>query len=60
MPATHLEGMPSGPTTAPTIDRHRTRKTPISEDQSEPGIAGALAAAPRFGLKDARAKEILR
>lgn len=44
----------------PEIDRPRTSKTPISEDRSGPGIAGALAAAPRFGLKEAPAKEILR
>jgi hypothetical protein len=36
------------------------RKTAITEDQQEPAIAGALAAAPRFGLKPAESKETLR
>jgi len=36
------------------------RKTAISEDQSEPTMAAALAAAERFGLKAAAAKAILR
>lgn len=43
----------------PEIDRARTTKTPISEEQGEPSIAGALEAAPRFGLKPAVAKTIL-
>ena len=34
-------------------------KTSIAEDQAEPTIAGALDAAPRFGLKTAEAKKIL-
>lgn len=44
----------------PEIDRARSNKTPISEHQGEPSIAEALAVAPRFGLKAAAAKEILR
>ena len=44
----------------PEIDRARTPKTPITEDQEEPSIAAAMAAAPRFGLKAAGAKAILR
>ncbi|HEX7571268.1 MAG TPA: type II toxin-antitoxin system HipA family toxin [Verrucomicrobiae bacterium] len=43
----------------PEIDRVHVSKTPISEDQEEPGIAGALAVAARFGLKPAAAKIIL-
>ena len=43
----------------PEIDRTQTPKTPISEDQEEPTIAAALAAAPRFGLKAKEAKAIL-
>ena len=34
----------------PEVDRARMNKTPITEDQEEPSIAGALAAAERFGL----------
>ena len=44
----------------PEIDRARTSKTPITEDQEEPTIAAALAAAERFGLKPAEALKILR
>ena len=44
----------------PEIDRTQTPKTPITEEQEEPTIAAALAAAPRFGLKATVAKAILR
>lgn len=44
----------------PEIDRSRTPKTPISEDSGEPSIAATLASAPRFGLKAAGARDILR
>src|SRR2546426_3660627 len=44
----------------PEVDRVRMNKTAIAEDQEEPTIAGALAAAPRFGLKTTEAKKILR
>ena len=44
----------------PEIDRTQTPKTPITEEQEEPTIAAALAAAPRFGLKASAAKAILR
>ena len=44
----------------PEIDRVRVNKTPISEDNEEPSIDGALAVAPRFGIKAAAAKTILR
>ena len=44
----------------PEIDRTQLPKTPISEAREEPTIAAALAAAPRFGLKAAEAKTILR
>lgn len=44
----------------PEVDRVRTGKTAITEDQEEPTIALALAAAGRFGLKPAEAKRILR
>jgi serine/threonine-protein kinase HipA len=43
----------------PEVDRVRTNKTVIAEDQEEPTIAGALDAAPRFGLKTAEAAKIL-
>lgn len=43
----------------PEVDRARMNKTPITEDQAEPTIAGALDAAPRFGLKTVEAREIL-
>lgn len=44
----------------PKIDRIRLNMTPISEEQEEPSIAGALAVAPRFGIKTSAAKAILR
>lgn len=44
----------------PEMDRIRMSKTAITEDPEEPTIAGALAAAPRFGLKTNEAKKILR
>lgn len=44
----------------PEIDRTQLPKTPISEEDEEPSIAAALAAAPRFSLKTAAAKIILR
>ena len=43
----------------PEMDRVRMSKTAITEDQEEPTIASALAAAPRFGLKASEAKQIL-
>jgi serine/threonine-protein kinase HipA len=44
----------------PEMDRGRMSKTAITEDQQEPTIAKALAAAPRFGLETAESKRILR
>ncbi len=44
----------------PEIDRVRTWKTPVSEEQSEPSITGAIEVAPRFGLKEKEALSILR
>jgi serine/threonine-protein kinase HipA len=44
---------------APEMDRGHGSKTPITEDQEEPTVAGALAAAARFGLKTAESKKIL-
>ena len=44
----------------PEIDRVRVNKTPISEEQAEPSISGALAVAGRFGIKAPAAKSILR
>jgi serine/threonine-protein kinase HipA len=44
----------------PEIDRVRTWKTPISEDQREPSITCALEVASRFGLKETGALSILR
>src|SRR2546427_757647 len=44
----------------PEVDRVRMNKTAIAEDQEEPTIEGALAAAPRFGLQTTEAKKILR
>jgi len=44
----------------PEIDRTQTPKTAISENQEDPSIAHALEVAPRFGLKAAEAKIILR
>ncbi len=43
----------------PEIDRVRTSKTAITEDQEEPTIALALAAASRFGLKASESNKIL-
>jgi serine/threonine-protein kinase HipA len=43
----------------PEIERAQTPKTPITEDQENPSIAGALAAASRFGLRSREAKVIL-
>jgi serine/threonine-protein kinase HipA len=42
----------------PEIDRARTNKTPITE-QEEPSLEVALSAASRFGLKGPEAKAIL-
>lgn len=44
----------------PEIDRTQTPKTAITEDQEPPSIAAALKEAPRFALKTAAAKTILR
>jgi serine/threonine-protein kinase HipA len=44
----------------PEMDRARVSKTAITENQEEPTIAGALAAATRFGLKATESKKILR
>lgn len=44
----------------PEIDRANVHKTPLSEDQEEPGIAAALNVAARFGLKPAAARTILK
>ena len=44
----------------PEMDRARMSKTAITESQEEPTIAGALAAATRFGLKTTESKKILR
>ena len=44
----------------PEMDRARVSKTAITESQEEPTIAGALAAATRFGLKAAESKIILQ
>jgi len=44
----------------PEMDRIRMNKTAIAEDQEEPSIAVALAAAPRFGLKNTESAGILR
>src|SRR5438034_2320963 len=44
----------------PEVDRVRMNKTAIAEDQEEPTIEGALAAAPRFGIQTTEAKKILR
>jgi len=43
----------------PEIERAQTPKTAITEDQEEPTIASALAAAPRFGMKPAEARTSL-
>jgi hypothetical protein len=42
------------------MDRARVSKTAITEEQTEPTMAGALTAAERFGLKAAESKRILR
>ncbi len=44
----------------PDIDRRHTPKTAITEYQEEHTIAAAVDSAPRFGLKAAEAKVILR
>lgn len=44
----------------PEIDRAQFPQTPIAEDNSDSTLAAAFAAAPRFGLKPAAAKSILR
>jgi serine/threonine-protein kinase HipA len=44
----------------PEMDRARMSKTAITEDQLEPTIADALAAAERFGLKATESKKILK
>ncbi|MDE3099142.1 MAG: type II toxin-antitoxin system HipA family toxin [Verrucomicrobiota bacterium] len=44
----------------PEVDRVRMNQTAITEDHDEPSVANALAAAPRFGLKAAESKKILR
>jgi len=44
----------------PEIERAQLPKTAITENQDEPSIDAALAAAPRFGLKTAAAKAIVR
>jgi hypothetical protein len=41
------------------MDRARINKTPITEENEEPGIEAALSAASRFGLKAPEAKTIL-
>ncbi|HEY1663749.1 MAG TPA: type II toxin-antitoxin system HipA family toxin [Verrucomicrobiae bacterium] len=44
----------------PEVDRVHTNKTAITEEQTEPSIEVALAAADRFGLKAVESKKILR
>ena len=44
----------------PAMDHVRMSKTPISEEQEEASIAGALAVAGRFGIKGPAARSILR
>ena len=44
----------------PEIERAQMPKTSISEDHADSSIAAALEAAPRFGLKSAAAKAIVR
>lgn len=44
----------------PEVDRVRMNKTSIADDQIEPTIAGAMEVAPRFGLKTAEARMMLR
>lgn len=43
----------------PETDRVHSNVTAITEDQNEPSIADALAAVPRFGLKEIEARKIL-
>jgi serine/threonine-protein kinase HipA len=43
----------------PAMDRSFSNKTPITEDNEAPSIAGALAVAGRFGLKLVEAKAML-
>jgi serine/threonine-protein kinase HipA len=43
----------------PEMDRARINKTPITEENEEPGIDVALSVASRFGLKTLEAKTIL-
>jgi serine/threonine-protein kinase HipA len=44
----------------PEVDRARTTKTAITEDQQEPSIEAALAAGSRFGLEPPESKRIVR
>ncbi|MBX3747067.1 MAG: HipA domain-containing protein [Verrucomicrobiae bacterium] len=44
----------------PEMDRAQTPKTAVTEEQEAPCVAVALDAAPRFGLRPAEAKPILR
>lgn len=44
----------------PEVDRVHINKTAITEDQNEPSVANALAAAPRFGLRATESKKFLR
>lgn len=44
----------------PEVDRARVNKMPMSEEGEEPSIEGAIALAPRFGLKATDVKTILR
>lgn len=43
----------------PEMERALTPKTPITEEGAEPSLAGALAAAPRFGLRPDAARSDL-
>ncbi|MGO8766922.1 MAG: type II toxin-antitoxin system HipA family toxin [Limisphaerales bacterium] len=43
----------------PEVDRVHMSKTAVTEDQDEPDLARALAAAPRFGLQATESKKIL-
>ena len=43
----------------PEIERARATQTAITEEQEEPSIDAALAAAPRFALKAAESKGIV-
>ncbi|MBN8248476.1 MAG: hypothetical protein J0L84_13680 [Verrucomicrobia bacterium] len=42
------------------MDRARTPKTAVTEEQEAPSVAAALDAASRFGLRPAETKAILR